>query len=66
MAKSKVVDYEQAMLDFDRHRGKKPEDINIPLKSMAVSDGGVDYMAASRAFQEYMDKDESDAIRLNK
>ncbi len=38
--KSKVVDYEQEIRDFDKFQGRKPDDFDIPLKSAAVLNGG--------------------------
>ena len=49
----KVVDYFQAMRDFDKLQGKKANDFDMPLKS-SEEDGGVDYLAVSREYQKYL------------
>ena len=49
----KVVDYFQAMRDFDKFQGKKADDFDMPLKS-SEEDGGVDYLAVSREFEKYL------------
>ncbi len=49
----KVVDYFQAMRDFDKFQGKKTDDFDMPLKS-SEEDGGVDYLTVSREFEKYL------------
>ena len=49
----KVVDYFQAMREFDRAQGKKADDFDMPLKS-SEEDDGVDYLAVSREFEKYL------------
>ena len=49
----KVVDYFQAMRDFDKSQGKKADEFDMPLKS-SEEDGGVDYLAVSREYQKYL------------
>ena len=49
----KVVDYFQAMRDFDKFHGKKADDFDMPLKS-SEEDGGVDYLAVSQEYEKYL------------
>ena len=49
----KVVDYFQAMRDFDKFQEKKTDDFDMPLKS-SEEDGGVDYLTVSREFEKYL------------
>ena len=51
----KVVDYFQAMRDFDKSQGKKADEFDMPLKS-SEEDGGVDYLAVSRGYEKYLVK----------
>ena len=53
MDENKVVDYFQAMREFDQSQGKKADDFDMPLKS-SEEDGGVDYLAVSREFEKYL------------
>ena len=53
MVNENVVDYFQAMRDFDKSQGKKADDFDMPLKS-SEEDGGVDYLAVSREYQKYL------------
>ena len=53
MEKERVVDYFQAMREFDKSQGKKADDFDMPLKS-SEEDGGVDYLAVSREFEKYL------------
>ncbi len=66
MGKEKVVDYFQAMREFDKSQGKAPDDFDIPLKSSEKPDGGVDYLAVSRKWKEYLDSDRSEVIHNGK
>lgn len=49
MPKQDSFDYRKAMEDYDKSIGK--EDTDLPLKYTTTSDGGVDYLAASRAYE---------------
>ncbi len=60
----KVVDYFQAMRDFDKFQGKKEDDFDIPLKS-SEEDGGVDYLAVSREYEKYL-AENVDVIHVRK
>ena len=65
MKDDKVVDYFQAMREFDKAQGIKPDGFDIPLKS-SLEDGGVDYLAVSREYERYLASDQSDVIRNEK
>ena len=56
MEKEKVVNYSQAMKNYDKSLGRKQEDTDLPLKYNTTEDGGVDYMAASKAYEKYLVK----------
>ena len=60
------VDYFQAMRAFDKDQGRKPDDFDLPLKSSEVPGGGVDYLAVSREWAKYLDRDRSEVIRDEK
>ena len=49
----KVVDYFQAMRDFDKSQEKKADEFDMPLKS-SEEDGGVDYLAVSQEYEKYL------------
>ena len=66
MNKERTVDYVQAITTFDQLHGRKPENTDIPLKSSNTPDGGVDYLAASQAYQRLHNEDDSDVIRVGK
>ncbi len=59
MGKEKVVDYFQAIHDFDKSQGKAPDDFSVLLKSSEEPDGGVDYLLVSRKWKEYLDSDQA-------
>ncbi len=63
--KDKVVDYFQAMRDFDRAQGKKADWFDAPLRS-AEKDGVVNYLSVSREYQDYLEKDRSEMIYVGK
>ena len=64
MNKDRAVDYVQAITEFDQLHGRKPEDTDIPLKNSNTPDGGVDYLAASQAYQRLQNEDDSDVIHV--
>ena len=65
MVKDRIVDYFQAMRDFDKSLGKKADDFDMPLKS-SEEDGRVDYLAVSREYEKYLIEDQSEVIHIRK
>ena len=59
----KVVDYFQAMRDFDKSQGKKTDDFDMLLKS-SEENGEVDYLVVSRVFEQHLIEDHSDVIHI--
>jgi hypothetical protein len=55
MPKQDSFDYRKAMEDYDKSIGK--EDTDLPLKYTTTSDGGVDYLAASKAYEKQLVED---------
>ena len=66
MEEDKVVDYFQAMREFDKAQGKKPDGFDVPLRSAEAPDGSVDYLKVSREFVQYLEKDRSEVIHIDK
>ncbi len=62
MNNDNVVDYVQAVREFDKSQGKKPEGFDMPLRSTEVPGGGVDYLKVSREYVHYLEKDGSEII----
>ena len=60
------MDYFQAMRDFDQFQGRKAEAIDLPLKSSADPDGGADYLAVSREWEQFLMEDRSEVIHGEK
>lgn len=54
MAKEKIIDYQKAMDEYEKSRGKKTDDVIIPLADKILPNGGVDYQAATREFRKYL------------
>ena len=66
--KGEAVDYLQAVERQEKEkqkgrRGKKPAGFE-PFKDSVVPDGGVDYLAVSRKWEQYLDRDESEVIHV--
>lgn len=66
MSKNQVIDYMQAVIDFEKSYGRKTENTDIPLKSSSTPDGWVDYLAASQAYLRLQNEDDSDVIHVGK
>ena len=66
MEKGNIVDYYQAIQDFDRNQGKKPESFAAPLRDSVVSDGVVDYLTVSREYERYRNAGNLDIIHNEK
>ena len=57
MPKQDSFDYRKAMQNYDKSNGRKREDTALPLKYTTTSDGGVDYLAASKAYEKQLVED---------
>ena len=66
MEEDKVVDYFQVMRDYDKTQGKKPDGFDIPLRSVETPEGEVDYLKVSREYVNYLEKDRSEVIHIDK
>ena len=66
MNKDHAVDYVQAVIDFEKDHGRKPENTDNPLKSSIMTDDGVDYLAATQAYLRRLDKADADVIHVGK
>ena len=66
MAKEKIVDYFQAMQEYDKSLGRKTDDFDAQLQGASVEDGGVDYTVLTREFEKYLIEDQSEVIRIRK
>ena len=60
----KVVDYFQAMRDFDKSQGKKADEFDMPLQSSEAEP--VDYLKVSQEFEKYLIEDRSEVIHIRK
>ena len=61
MEENKVVDYLQAVRDFDQARGKKPEEFDVPLRSPEEPEV-VDYLKVTREYVQYLETNKSGVI----
>ncbi len=66
MGNEKTIDYLKAVRDFDKSLGRKTDDFDMPLKSTAEADGGVDYLKVSREYEQYLATDQSEVVRNGK
>ena len=66
MKKVKDVNYFQAVRDFDKAHGRKQKDFDTPVRNRAVPDAGVDYLTVSRAYEQYLKQEHSDAVHGEK
>ena len=57
----KVVDYLQAVRDFDKAQGKQADEFDYPLRS-AEEPGVVDYLKVTREFVSYLETEQPDVI----
>lgn len=64
--KDKPVDYEKAMRDFEKSQKGPVMRKEKPFKSTILPDGGVDYLAVSRAYEKAMIEDQSEVVRNEK
>ena len=62
MESGKAVDYLQAVREFDKAHGKKPEGFDIPLRSSEEPLECVDYLSVSRKFEQFLNTDQSEVI----
>lgn len=62
MKKDKTTDYLQVVQDFDKSQGRKTDGFDMPMKNSVRIDGGVDYLAVSRKYEQYLNQDESEVI----
>jgi len=66
MEKEHIVDYFQAVREFDLDQGKKPDSFAAPLRDSVVSDGVVDYLTVSREYERYRNAGNLDVIHNEK
>lgn len=64
--KDKPVDYEKAMRDFEKSQKGPAMRKEKPFKSTILPDGGVDYLAVSRAYEKALIEDQSEVVRNEK
>ena len=57
MPKQDSFDYRKAMQNYDKSIGRKQEKTDIPLKYTTTSDGGVDYLTASKVYEKLLVED---------
>ena len=65
MEEDKVVDYLQAVRDFDKAQGKKQDGFDYPLRSSEEPEV-VDYLKVTREYVQYMERDQSEVIHIGK
>ena len=61
MKEDNVVDYLQAVRDFDLAQGKKPDGFDYPLRS-SEEPVVVDYLKVTREFVSYLETEQPDVI----
>lgn len=57
----RVVDYLQAVRDFDKAQGKKADGFDYPLRSPEEPEA-VDYLKVTREFVSYLETEQPDVI----
>ena len=62
MEENNVVDYLQAVRDFDKAQGKKPDGFDYPLRSSEEPEV-VDYLKVTREYVQYLETNKSEVIR---
>lgn len=58
----KIVDYLQAVRDFDKALGKKADGFDYPMWSSEEPEV-VDYLKVTREFVQYLETEQPDVIR---
>ena len=66
MKKDKPVDYEKAMRNFEKLQKGPIMRKEKLFKSTITPDGGVDYLAVSRAYEKALIEDQSEVVRNEK
>jgi len=66
MKTDKPVDYERAMRSFEMQQKGPVMRKEKPFKSTILPDGGVDYLAVSRAYEKALIEDQSEVVRNEK
>lgn len=61
MKEEKIVDYIQAVRDFDKAQGKKPDGFDYPMRSSEEQEP-VDYVKVTREFVQYLETEQPDVI----
>ena len=60
--KKKSVNYLKAVRDFERSQGRKSERTDFPVRYSITPDGGVDYQAIMKKYEQHQLIDDSEVI----